>query len=239
MLGDATEASPTIWNNLIYDSGADVMEYGINMETNSVGSITSPQIYHNTIYGNDFFSGVDGIYIDNTSGTDAQPDIQYNIITNFYEYGIDNNLGSPAIDYNDVWDNSYGNYDNCSAGLNNISVDPQFITPGSDFHLQTTPSVSPCIDTIPPLGNPAPGDIEGTSRPQGSDNDMGCYETTLLTYYTLNVYVSPSPGGCVTSLDGHIACPSMSCSYGGYISGYYFCHWEGRSKLQAAQPMLA
>jgi hypothetical protein len=169
-------ASPDIWNNLIYDTGGN-MNYGIYLISGYGVMSVEPRIYHNTIDG-----GVnDGIYIDGYMGYNA-PDIQYNIITNFSQYGINNNGGSPAIDYNDVWHNGQAepydqNYSGCEGwvGDNDISEDPSYVGSG-DYHLQPG---SLCIDKIPtadPPGDTVEIDYAGYERPKGSGYDMGAYE---------------------------------------------------------------
>ena len=49
---------------------------------------------------------------------------------------------TPAIDFNDVWGNTGGDYYGCAPGLNDISRDPKFLGLG-DYHLVST---SPCVD---------------------------------------------------------------------------------------------
>ena len=191
--GNVQTASPIIKNNLIYDaiSGA-VVSYGIS--TGGSGTV-SPKIYHNTIDGGRYV----GIYIDEPGNT---PDIKYNIITNFDQFGIQNS-GNPTIDYNDVWNNgseTAHNYKDCSPGANDISHDPKY----SSYNLLGT---SPCINAIPtgdPPNDPVTNDIDGTDRPYGSGYDMGCYENTTLPAVTTTALSSissttASTGGNVTS----------------------------------------
>jgi hypothetical protein len=92
-------ATPMITNNLIYDIGfttAYHIECGIGVSAES-GGTASPSIYHNTIDN----GASDGILIYNLSSI-TNPDIKYNIITNFEGYGINNTGESTTIDYNDV-----------------------------------------------------------------------------------------------------------------------------------------
>ena len=127
---------------------------------------TNPKIYHNTIDGG---SG-NGVYL---HGAGAAPEIKYNIISNFGQYGINNDGGSPIIDYNDVWNNDLGNYSSeCSPTTNNISADPLY----ESYTLQPD---SPCIDAIPTDAEdpyPVTDDYEGNPRPYGAGYDMGAYE---------------------------------------------------------------
>ncbi|RLG89741.1 MAG: hypothetical protein DRO36_07275, partial [Candidatus Hecatellales archaeon] len=133
------EASPYICNNFIYDTGSTIQDYGIYLSTSGYGYGISSQIYHNTIKG-----GVkSGIWM----GDDSliSPEIKYNIIVNFGEYGIycdGAGSASPTIEYNDVWGNTPGGYFQCS-GSSDISSDPSFET---DDELSSN---SPCIDQIP------------------------------------------------------------------------------------------
>ena len=195
--GNGQTASPTIKNNLIYEATASTVSCGIYIGGNS-GSTVVPAIYHNTINGG---TG-DGIYMEGP--TDA-PIIKYNIITNFGQYGIENyeGIGNPVIDYNDVWGNAHGSYDNCTAGAHDISQDPKY---GSHTLLGT----SPCINAIPtgdPPNDPVTVDRNGTARPYGSGYDMGCYEDTTLpavatTTPSSITSITASSGGSFTSGGG-------------------------------------
>jgi hypothetical protein len=160
-------ASPAITNNLIYDTGGNSQDYGIYLYSELVATV-SPTIYHNTLDRGNF----DGIFIDVGTGGNAAPDIRYNIITNFSQYGIKSSGGSPTIEYNDVYGNSAGNYGGDLAdqtGTNgNISQDPLYT---SSYRLQAG---SPCIDTI--STDPVTIDLPGYSRPKDSGHDMGAYE---------------------------------------------------------------
>jgi len=70
---------------------------------------------------------------------------------------------SLPVDYNDVYNNSGGNYYNTVPGDNDISLDPDFVGGDPfDYHLQNT---SPCIDA----GDPQYED------PDGSVADIGAY----------------------------------------------------------------
>jgi len=212
-------ASPVITNNLIYDTGDD-MTYGIYLYSPS--EISTPQVYHNTIEG----GGTDetGVY---SSGSGARPDIKYNIIANWNEYGIHNTLGAPTVDYNCLWDNGLGNYSGLTGGSHDLIADPRLT---NEYRLQPS---SPCINAIPDnAGDPITVDKEGLTRPHGAGFDMGCFE---YAHFVLRVQVSPEGSGRVTGTG--IDCPG-DCIEGfasatqvtltaAPSSGYGFYHWEG------------
>ncbi|MEW6102313.1 MAG: right-handed parallel beta-helix repeat-containing protein [bacterium] len=131
----------------------------------------SPIITNNTISGN---LG-NGIFCTMFSS----PIIENNIIAENGRivdgyYGVYNYSGSPTINYNCLWNNGYygiQNYYNCSAGINDISSNPQFQP--SAFNLQPN---SPCIDKGSNTAIAIPStDKEGNLRIIRIV-DMGCYE---------------------------------------------------------------
>ncbi|MFH0774152.1 MAG: right-handed parallel beta-helix repeat-containing protein [bacterium] len=178
-------SSPTITNNILTGNSSD----GIYCYYSSSPSITnniltgnnyrgiycyyssSPSIINNTLTGN----GSYGIHCNSSS-----PTIYNNIITKngtiSTYYGIYNNSGTPTINYNCVFGNGLGgnrNYYNCSAGPNDISVDPQFIG-NDDFHLQSTSScINAGSNTVPALPLT---DKDGNPRIMDGTVDMGAYE---------------------------------------------------------------
>jgi hypothetical protein len=62
---------------------------------------------------------------------------------------------------------------NCPSQLTaSIDADPQFVAPGSDFHLSpTSPAINAGVTT-----SGAATDFDGTPRPQGAASDIGAYE---------------------------------------------------------------
>ncbi len=184
----STTASPTIANSSIYESTPAVMDYGILITGN--GGVASPAIYHNSIDGG---SG-DGIAVEQVSTSTLEPAIKYNIITRCDQYGIDIDPGVTGytINFNDVWNNTGGNYNGCSAGANDISQDPK-----NGMASELAPD-SPCIDAIPtgvPPGDPVQLDYPGYSRPKGSGFDMGAYEYVPTKTHS---YTLPGGTGVVT-----------------------------------------
>jgi uncharacterized repeat protein (TIGR01451 family) len=79
----------------------------------------------------------------------------------------------PVLDYNDVWNNTGGDYYGVAPGAHDISADPLLVDPANgDFHLS---SGSPCIDAGDPVNYP-PTDFEGDARPNGAAPDIGADE---------------------------------------------------------------
>jgi len=166
-----------IQNNLIFDNSS----YGIDNrnadDTGAIAKIVNNTLFHNGILGTGDLGA--NINCDNSS-----PIIKNNIITNStnnvgagYGAGIRaTSGGSPVISYNDVWNNSGGNYTvygigSCAAGQGDIAADPKFVDASSlDFHLQDD---SPCIRAASPNDGPIT-DIEQTQR--GNPPDMGAFE---------------------------------------------------------------
>ena len=205
--GSGQTASPTIKNNLIYETTpieVPVVSYGIYVGGND-GSTVIPEIYHNTIDGGTY----DGIRIEGTTDT---PIIKYNIITNFRQSGIQNS-GNPTIDYNDVWHNGPDpyetNYVGCSAGPHDISADPKY----GSYTLQ---ACSPCIDAIDSgSGDTVPDDFDGTTRPQGPARDMGAYEFQYGPPMIWSFDPTSGTTGTAVTITGDNFCGTTAVSFGG------------------------
>ena len=76
------------------------------------------------------------------------------------------------LNYNNVWGNGLADYNNVSAGPNDISANPLFAGPAfGDFHLKST---SPCIDAGTDVGIMV--DIDGHARPAADGFDIGADE---------------------------------------------------------------
>jgi parallel beta-helix repeat protein len=164
-------------------SGASLIERNVITQSSQKGmSINgaSPQVFNNTIAGN---TG-DGVEIISSSGVSLKNNI---ISSSSSGYGIKVSVSDPVIGYNDVWGNASGNFSGTPIGVGNmfwgknykgiscdqfgnISQEPEFVSPPSDFSLQCSSS---CIDVGDP-GFPVP--------PSGSMRiDMGAYEYLIST----------------------------------------------------------
>ncbi len=165
---DGSSASPTIKNNVIYEVVSGKMSYGIFTRANNESTV-NPLIYHNTLDG----GVLSGISMEEDGTGFSAPIVKYNIVTNFGQYGIQNSGADTTVEYNDVWNNTAGNYSGVEViSSTNISEDPLY----SSYSLQ---SDSPCINTIPsseedPVTLDYPGFIR--PRPGKTTKDMGAYE---------------------------------------------------------------
>jgi len=146
-------SSPVIENNLITSNSY----YGIYCYSFGNGGV--PLIYNNILDGN--LRGIN-LYA-------FSPRIKNCIITNNSAYGIYAAVGSsPDEDYNDLWSNASGNYYGIPGGPHDKALDPLYAG-GGDYHLQTTPVVSPCVDAGVDVG-----------LPYYNLPDMGAYESSAL-----------------------------------------------------------
>ena len=111
-----------------------------------------------------------------------------NIVTGF-DNGFDGGIiySDCIMSYNDAWGNNI-NYHNVDPDTGNISADPMFVYPDSDFHLQ---KYSPCIDT----GDPNILDKDGTR------SDIGAYGGPLGQSYTYLDYPPKAPDSLDASFD--------------------------------------
>ncbi|MEW6096597.1 MAG: choice-of-anchor Q domain-containing protein, partial [bacterium] len=155
-----------------------------------------PTITNCTISGNRANEAGGGIYCD-----DSSPTLTNNIIVNNSNHGIYNASGNPIINYNDLWNNTPDNYYNCSAGVNDISQDPQFIS-STDSHLQPT---SPCIDAGSNLAPSLPDtDMDGEPRIINGVVDMGADEYNKGLLISMELNGGEFHTGDTLTIDAHI-----------------------------------
>ena len=200
----SNDAGSIITNNIIKNHGTNY--YGIFF----YGSPGSAMCANNLFKANGYGIGCQGaspkiqnnVIVENGQGIwlrDSSPVIAGNIIAD-NGWGVNNTRNSvPAITYNDVSDNTSGDYSSLSPDAGEISKDPKFVNPGADdYHLQEG---SPCIDA----GIPGAAHAD----PDGSPNDMGMYGGPFVRFweepYTgpviTHIEVTPSrvqQGGTVT-----------------------------------------
>jgi parallel beta-helix repeat protein len=163
------ECNPILRNNMIVrnnDSGISI-----------VGSEAFLLISHNTISDN-LRSGI-------RCRSDSRPIVEHNIITG-NGAGVSNGYGiyapsgsSPAIRFNNVWNNVAGNYGPdfpSQTGIQgNISIPPGFIDPDNfNYHLNYD---SGCLNAgDPDYDGPVLLDYDGESRKMGQAIDIGADE---------------------------------------------------------------
>ncbi len=135
---------------------------------------TGGRIEFNTFFGNTGSATGGGLYVN--SGDYTDPPIQSNIMINntagegggIYVVGVITQLA-----YNDVWENTGGNYSGAGPGAHDISSNPRLVDPANgDFHLTAG---SPCINKANPRSFPQ-WDFEGDLRPNGAAPDIGADE---------------------------------------------------------------
>jgi predicted outer membrane repeat protein len=128
----------------------------------------SLDMLHCTVVGN-----TDGGVRFQHAGSGTTPGrIRNSIIAHNGAYGIYRVDDPYTLSHNNVYDNASGNYYNCDADEDSISVDPDFIdVAGGDYRLAKG---SPCIDVGSDIGIVV--DIDGVGRPTRDGYDMGCYE---------------------------------------------------------------
>ena len=188
LVGGDNNAGNTIARNLVVMKNS----FGIYIASVRSGSVTIERsvVSHNLYRGIDASSVIFSGQVIMTNNTIANNSVngyydwagggsrtfRNNIITNNGSYGIYSHKDtSKTISYNDLWNNSQGNYcnadtyGNCitssapSPGTGQLSVDPLFVSPVDyNFNLK---SGSPAINA----GDPAIVD------PDGSRSDMGVY----------------------------------------------------------------
>ena len=145
----------------------------------------APTIKNNVIVG----SAGNGIYLNSTGvNVVAAPIITSNIIVDNAGYGINDwqANSSEVVTYNNVFNNTSGDYYQTASDIGDIDDDPEFVNPGKDdYHLQEG---SPCIDT----GLTGAANVD----PDGSRNDMGIYGGPLAA-----LWIEPYNGPVVTGVE--------------------------------------
>ena len=190
-------ADTTIHTNLIRGNA----RYGIgNYARNN-------RIYNNTIVENGGGGNGGGI-----GALTSDPIIKNNIIVSNTGYGIESNTSSsPPNDYNDVWNNSLGNYSpTVIPGSHSQSADPLF---GSPTNLR--PQCAPSSPVINKGDNSEVGsqitDLGDIPRIVGEVVDIGAYEAVC------NRYVADSG-----SNTGYCLSVSAPCKTIGYAASQAF-----------------
>lgn len=133
----------------------------VNGEEGIYASANTPvvRVYHCDVV----YNGKDGVRRDNGTTTITNSILAWNGF-----YGL---RGTSTHTYNLFYGNSSGHVSGTTVQASEKTVDPLFVS-SSDLHLQGS---SPCVDAGTNVGLTT--DYEGSSRPQGSGYDIGCYES--------------------------------------------------------------
>jgi hypothetical protein len=145
-------------NNAIVSNGRD----GVIVEYNKkvVSSIYNNIISYNVRNGINSNQSVSSCCVSN-----PLMNIANNIIFSNGNYGLNLFYADETISYNNVYSNLAGNYYSCSAGLGDISQNPQFIdSSNGNYALQSS-------STSINAGTQGSADAD----PDGTRNDMGAY----------------------------------------------------------------
>ncbi|MEO0010267.1 MAG: right-handed parallel beta-helix repeat-containing protein [candidate division WOR-3 bacterium] len=199
-----TQARALIFCNLIAANRNECpyWNYGAGVKIAGTAAVINNTIVNNICSGGTWNYGA-GIYVE--SGDSAL--VKNNIIvqnsasagSGIYNLGYIYNL------YNDIWNNSGGNYYGCSAGPGDISLDPLFVTgPRGGYYLSQTaagqPQTSPCADAGDTLLWTFPADLDSILRslstrtdsvPDRNQPDMGYhYQTDLASSLSTQLHQS-------------------------------------------------
>jgi hypothetical protein len=144
----ASPAAPLIFCNLIAGNtcSSGIWNYGAGIHCATPARVVSNTIVGNALAGGSSRGG--GIYLD------SQVVVKNNVVAGNSATsggGICNYRGPVTLRSNDVWNNTGGNYYNCSAGPGDISLDPLFTggAHGAYYLSQIAagqPGNSPCLD---------------------------------------------------------------------------------------------
>ncbi|MBI3563298.1 MAG: hypothetical protein HY080_16465 [Gammaproteobacteria bacterium] len=167
-LSDNTGNNINVWNNIIYNNN----NAGIRFNTNTLHGCL---VYNNTLYQNNTAGSAAGELSNDwnfpTDALDVENNIVYPRTGMAYAGGTVDFGGTFGTVTNNLWYNGSG------ATLGDSSLvlaDPQFVTPGTDFHLLTG---SMAIDTgSAAVSGRVVDDYDARSRPQGAGYDIGAYE---------------------------------------------------------------
>ncbi|HYW69136.1 MAG TPA: C1 family peptidase, partial [bacterium] len=120
-INDADNPNVGILYSAIYGNGA----VGVYSQTTNTALINCTVAYN----------GSDGIDMRGVSGND----MLLNIVSGNAGYGINCTTATPTLGYNDVWNNTSGNYNGCTPDANSISEDPLFCDgPSGDVAVHAT-----------------------------------------------------------------------------------------------------
>ncbi len=163
-IGGAAAPGVKALNNVMY-SGATVRQGAISLDHVDHFWSNNWEIKNNIISGYQYY----GLWLNGPSSNATQGLTGLSVSNNLY---YTSNKTISHFGYNGSIENTLDGF-KTATGLeqNSLWADPQFVSPGSDFHLQSN---SPAINSGTTVN--APIDYEGTNRPNGSAYDIGAFE---------------------------------------------------------------
>jgi uncharacterized repeat protein (TIGR01451 family) len=198
--------TPRVWNAIVRDNTASGDGGGFYLANAGLATVLN-----NTLYQNHASNQGGGMYIAGGSHDVRDLIVAGNSATNGGG-GVYVANGSPNLVYNDVWNNTSGNYGGVGGdrtGSNgNISANPLFAD--GAFHLSID---SPALDAGDPSATLPERDFEGTIRPShqrfdmGADEFGGClarlFSNRSVLYGSVQRAVDLAPAGDTVEVAGH------------------------------------
>jgi hypothetical protein len=182
-LADGSRNDIVIWNNLVYNTGyAGVRMGGTNL-------LQGMKLYNNTLYNTGMIGDTpsSGALTDDMAVIANQMDIRNNIFWphpgSGYTRGSTNPdfTGGIGIFTNNLWYGAGPLSLLTVLGIDSVGIDPNFVSPGSDFHLQTgSPAIgagsSQVSTTVIDDFDIATASLTQTLRSLFVSYDIGAYE---------------------------------------------------------------
>jgi hypothetical protein len=179
----------TLTNNTISNNNANDNGGGVWLSIYYDDAISN--IYNNIVWNNSASQGLD-LYISNDGDTIDPP--------------------SPVNLFNNNFTDAYIQYWSTVSSADNINLNPQFDLDG--YHLTAS---SPCIDAGATVIEPT-DDIDGDSRPQGADYDIGADEFVGTSVELLDLDIARFKATKRVSVDGTVEI-SLAVANNGTIEG--------------------
>ena len=222
-----------------------------NSHTNNGSAVycvsrASPTVVNNTLVGN--IGGCAAV----VSEGNAHPIIKNNLVVNTIA-GQGGGLGiiahpeddaSVILSYNNVWNNEGGDYEGCTPGTGDISVQPLFAdAANADYHLMsqhgrfdpatqnwaTDGVTSPCIDA----GDPA-SDYGDEPAPNGGRINMGAYGNTAEASRSGAAQIGDFCGADFGAADGYVDIWDLRYFADRWHSHEGDANWDGQCDLTGA-----
>jgi len=186
--------------------GTEAVGSALNIDGGTSQVVTNNIFYAKT--GGDYYATyVNGDLLSSSSG-----------------YNDQYSTGSKLCHYNGTDKDNITVWNSAQPGNNDISDDPDFVTDGSDFHLQTVntgghsqgswpPSASCSYNgsgsadaNLSPAINAGTGSYSNEPEPNGGIVNMGCYGNTCQASYSGTSCIAPTVDAKAEGADSYIAC---------------------------------